>query len=113
MLFLGGLYQLARLALLSGFRFRGSYWAWRAHTAVGRGFAITLGAGGTTTGDGRDGAGTVNTLLQWGHLPFLPAKSSLTLTTFLQCGQRNLIDMIVGVRCERGTGPLRPFYHRP
>lgn len=35
--FLGGLYQLARLAVISRFRFRGAYWAWRRHTAFGRG----------------------------------------------------------------------------
>ncbi len=35
---LGGLYQLTRLALLSGFRFRGPYWQWRLHTAFGQGY---------------------------------------------------------------------------
>jgi hypothetical protein len=34
---LGGLYELARLAVLSRFRFRGRYWSWRMHTAFGRG----------------------------------------------------------------------------
>lgn len=34
---LGGLYQLARLAVISRFRFRGPYWSWRLHTAFGRG----------------------------------------------------------------------------
>ncbi len=34
----GALYELARLGLLSGFRFRGSYWRWRLHTAFGRGY---------------------------------------------------------------------------
>jgi hypothetical protein len=34
---LGGLYELARLAVLSRFRFRGPYWSWRMHTAFGRG----------------------------------------------------------------------------
>ena len=33
-----GIYQLARLALLSGFRLRGRYWSWRLHTAFGRGY---------------------------------------------------------------------------
>lgn len=33
---IGGLWQLARLALLSGFRVRGDYWTWRLHTAFGR-----------------------------------------------------------------------------
>lgn len=35
---LGGVYQLARLAFLTGFRFRGPYWQWRLHTAFGKGF---------------------------------------------------------------------------
>jgi hypothetical protein len=35
---LGGMYQLLRLAALSGFRFRGAYWSWRMHTAFGRGY---------------------------------------------------------------------------
>ena len=35
---LGGLWQLARLGLLTGFRFRGSYWQWRLHTAFGKGY---------------------------------------------------------------------------
>jgi hypothetical protein len=35
---LGGLYELARLALISRFRFRGQYWSWRLHTAFGRGY---------------------------------------------------------------------------
>lgn len=34
---IGGVYQLARLGLLSGFRFKGPYWQWRLHTAFGRG----------------------------------------------------------------------------
>lgn len=34
----GGLYELARLAVLSRFRFRGDYWTWRLHTAFGRGY---------------------------------------------------------------------------
>jgi hypothetical protein len=29
--------ELARLALVSGFRLRGKYWSWRWHTAFGRG----------------------------------------------------------------------------
>lgn len=33
---LGGLYQLARLAVITGFRFRGPYWTWRMHTAFGK-----------------------------------------------------------------------------
>ncbi|MBK7403784.1 MAG: hypothetical protein IPJ41_03905 [Phycisphaerales bacterium] len=32
-----GLYELARLGVLSRFRFGGSYWVWRRHTAFGRG----------------------------------------------------------------------------
>lgn len=35
---LGGVYELARLGAVSGFRFRGSYWRWRLHTAFGRGY---------------------------------------------------------------------------
>ncbi len=35
---LGGLYELARLAALSGFRLRGRFWTWRLHTAFGRGY---------------------------------------------------------------------------
>lgn len=35
---LGGVYQLARLGLLTRFRFRGAYWQWRLHTAFGRGY---------------------------------------------------------------------------
>jgi hypothetical protein len=33
---LGGLYELARLAVISRGRFRGAYWQWRLHTAFGR-----------------------------------------------------------------------------
>ncbi len=33
-----GLWELCRMALLSGFRIRGAYWNWRLHTAFGRGF---------------------------------------------------------------------------
>lgn len=35
---LGGLYQLARLGVVTRFRFRGAYWHWRLHTAFGRGY---------------------------------------------------------------------------
>lgn len=35
---IGGLYQLARLAVVSRFNFRGPYWTWRLHTAFGRGY---------------------------------------------------------------------------
>lgn len=35
---LGGLYELARLGVLTRFRFRGPYWTWRMHTAFGRGY---------------------------------------------------------------------------
>lgn len=34
----GGLYELARLALITRMRFRGPYWTWRLHTAFGRGY---------------------------------------------------------------------------
>lgn len=36
--FVGALYELARLAVLSRGRFRGAYWSWRLHTAFGRGY---------------------------------------------------------------------------
>lgn len=32
---LGALYQLARLACISRFRFGGPFWQWRLHTAFG------------------------------------------------------------------------------
>jgi len=35
---LGALYELFRLAAISGFRLRGRYWTWRMHTAFGRGY---------------------------------------------------------------------------
>ncbi|MCC6677905.1 MAG: hypothetical protein IT436_12235 [Phycisphaerales bacterium] len=35
---LGGLYELARLGVITRFRFRGDYWSWRLHTAFGRGY---------------------------------------------------------------------------
>lgn len=34
---LGGLWQLARLGVITRFRFKGPYWQWRLHTAFGRG----------------------------------------------------------------------------
>jgi len=34
---IGGVYELARLALLTRFRFRCDYWRWRFQTAFGRG----------------------------------------------------------------------------
>lgn len=40
---IGGLWQLARLGLLTGFRFRGEYWTWRLHTAFGRGYPESRG----------------------------------------------------------------------
>ncbi|MCE2924711.1 MAG: hypothetical protein LW822_04550 [Phycisphaeraceae bacterium] len=36
--FFGGLYQLARLGVITRFRFQGEYWQWRLHTAFGRGY---------------------------------------------------------------------------
>lgn len=36
--YIGGLWELTRLGLLSRFRFRGAYWTWRMHTAFGRGY---------------------------------------------------------------------------
>ncbi|MBL8999679.1 MAG: hypothetical protein JNK25_00920 [Phycisphaerae bacterium] len=35
---IGAIYELLRLAALSGFRLRGRYWSWRMHTAFGRGY---------------------------------------------------------------------------
>jgi hypothetical protein len=35
---LTGIYELARLGVTTGFRFRGRYWTWRLHTAFGRGY---------------------------------------------------------------------------
>lgn len=40
---LGGLYELARLGVLSRFRFKGPYWQWRLHTAFGRGVPQSRG----------------------------------------------------------------------
>ncbi len=34
---IGGVYELARLGVISRFRFRGRYWRWRLETAFGRG----------------------------------------------------------------------------
>lgn len=34
----GGIYQLARLGVVTGFRFKGPYWQWRLQTAFGRGY---------------------------------------------------------------------------
>jgi hypothetical protein len=39
----GGIYQLARLGVITGFRFRGGYWTWRLHTAFGRGYPGSRG----------------------------------------------------------------------
>ena len=36
--FFGAFYELARLGVVSRFRFRGAYWQWRLHTAFGRGY---------------------------------------------------------------------------
>ena len=35
---IGGLYELARLGVVTGFRFKGKYWQWRMHTAFGAGY---------------------------------------------------------------------------
>lgn len=35
---LAAIYQLCRLAWVTGFRFRGAYWTWRLQTAYGRGY---------------------------------------------------------------------------
>ncbi len=34
---IGGICELARLALITRFRFKGPYWRWRLETAFGRG----------------------------------------------------------------------------
>lgn len=34
---IGGLYELARLGVITKFRFRGAYWRWRMETAFGQG----------------------------------------------------------------------------
>lgn len=34
----GGVWELARLGVISRFRFGGAYWSWRLHTAFGRGY---------------------------------------------------------------------------
>lgn len=38
---LGGLYELARLGVLTRFDFKGPYWTWRLHTAFGKGYPKT------------------------------------------------------------------------
>ncbi|MFM9997213.1 MAG: hypothetical protein ACKVU4_15600 [Phycisphaerales bacterium] len=38
---LGGLWQLARLGVVTRLRFKGPYWQWRLHTAFGRGRPAT------------------------------------------------------------------------
>lgn len=38
---LGGLYELARLAVISRFNMRGAYWRWRLETAFGQGYPET------------------------------------------------------------------------
>ena len=40
---LGGLYLLARLGVLTRFRFKGDYWSWRLQTAFGRGYPTSRG----------------------------------------------------------------------
>jgi hypothetical protein len=40
---LGAIYELARLAVITRFRFRGEYWTWRLNTAFGRGYPTTRG----------------------------------------------------------------------
>lgn len=34
---IGGIYELARLGVISRFNFRGAYWRWRMETAFGQG----------------------------------------------------------------------------
>jgi hypothetical protein len=38
---IGGAWELLRLAVITGFRFRGEYWQWRMQTAFGRGYPAT------------------------------------------------------------------------
>lgn len=38
---IGAIYELARLAVITRFRFRGPYWRWRFETAFGRGMPAT------------------------------------------------------------------------
>jgi hypothetical protein len=38
---IGGIWQLARLGVITRFRFRGDYWSWRMQTAFGRGMPAT------------------------------------------------------------------------
>ncbi len=38
---LGGLYELARLGVITRFDFKGPYWSWRLHTAFGKGYPST------------------------------------------------------------------------
>ena len=40
---LGGLYELARLGVITRFAFKGPYWSWRLSTAFGRGYPATKG----------------------------------------------------------------------
>lgn len=35
---IGGVYELARLGVITRGRFKGAYWHWRLHTAFGRGY---------------------------------------------------------------------------
>jgi len=35
---IGAVYELARLGIITRFRFKGEYWQWRLHTAFGRGY---------------------------------------------------------------------------
>jgi hypothetical protein len=41
---IGGVYELARLAVITRFDFRGDYWTWRLHTAFGRGMPASRSA---------------------------------------------------------------------
>jgi hypothetical protein len=40
---MGGVWELARLAIISRLRFGGPYWQWRMHTAFGRGMPESRG----------------------------------------------------------------------
>jgi hypothetical protein len=60
--FFGALYELARLAVVSRFRFRGAYWSWRLHTAFGRGYPK-----GRTAGRWGERGAIVHSVLDYGR----------------------------------------------
>jgi hypothetical protein len=38
---IGAIFELGRLGLITGFKFRGEYWSWRMNAAFGRGYPAT------------------------------------------------------------------------